>query len=465
MKLQAERGWPVKGWIKSALGAAVLCLGLSGCSFAGFSTQNLMSPPKVNADQQSIYKVLQGAQQDVTFIYPRSGQYRSAIIMEDFTGDGVEDAIGFHLLEDNGTNGVEVQFLTKNGEEWAAVSAFTNNATQVDRVCFGSLKGGGKSVLIGWGSTAGDTGRTATVNAYLFEDGEMREYTLGRYGEMTLTDFDGDGASEVFTIDKYLPAPEEGAEASPARARVYAFNQGKPEEMASAPADNAIASYSSMIFGQLTEEQQGVVVDGATADGSMTTQIFVMEEDRLRNYPAGVNTENYLNPYARPSAAAFTSRDINGDGMLEMPAVTRLPGLPEDAVPDTTSYLVEWDAFREGGHRRTVLYAMMNVRENYWFQVPYRFRRELSASNDPARRTVTYTQLIGAQDGTPLLGTALFTIRVFSQSAWESRGEGSGYEMLCSQNDSVYGIQVLTKDEFLLRCIDQVKESFQMITV
>ena len=86
---------------------------LPGCSFTGLSAQNLMSPPKTNADQQAIYQLMQGAKTDVTFIYPRSGEYRSAIIMRDFTGDGVEDAIGFHSLEDGG---VEVIFLMKSGE-------------------------------------------------------------------------------------------------------------------------------------------------------------------------------------------------------------------------------------------------------------------------------------------------------------------------------------------------------------
>lgn len=449
----------------AAVFACAVLLQLSGCSFTGFSAQNLMSPPKVNADQQSIYKLLQGAQQDVTFIYPRSGQYRSAIIMRDFTGDGVEDALGFHLLEDSGTIGIEVQFLTKEDGVWKTLSSFQNTATQVDRVCFGGM-GEGKppSVLIGWGSTAGTTGRMAAVNAYLFEEGEMREYTLGVYGEMTLTDFDGDGINEVFTIDKYVPAPEEGAQPVSARAKVYSFDTGRPLEQTSAVADNSLTTYSAIVFGQLTNEAQGVVVDGATADGSMTTQVFFMEAGLLHNYPEGANRENYLNPFSRPASAAFTSRDINGDGILEMPSVTRLPGLPEDVVLDSTSYLVEWDTFRPGGRRRMALYALMNVRENYWFQVPLRLRGRISASNDPSRRTVTYTEMVRNQDGSQLLGPALFTIRVFSQTAWESRGEGSGYEMLASQNDSVYGIQVLTKDEDLLGAIGSIKRTFQMIS-
>ncbi len=440
---------------------ALLAVCLSGCSFAGFSVQNLMSPPKTNTDQQAIYRLLQGSQPELTFIYPRSGAYRSAIIMADFTGDGVEDAIGFHVLEDNTA---QVQFLVKEEGVWKTAGSFANIATQVDRVCFGEFGGEGPGVLIGWGSTAGATGRTAAVNAYIYKNKEMLEYPLGIYGEMALTDFDGDGVNEVFTIDKYLPAQEEGAEPYPAMARVYAFTGGVPQEAASAPGDNAIASYSSMTFGRLNGEQQGVVVDGAMADGSMTTQVFVMEEGRLRNYPEGVNEEGYANPYARPAPAAFTSRDINGDGYIELPVASRLHGLPEDAPLDSTSFLVEWNVFRAGGDRRTVLYSMMNLREGYWFEAPYLLRSSAAASNDTVRHTVTYTQVVEDQDGAPLLGSPLFSIRVFTQSSWESRGEGSGYELLATQNDSVYGIQVLTKDSSQLRVAQRVKDSFHLLS-
>ena len=95
---------------------------------------------------------------------------------------------------------------------WKTVFTARNPATQVDRVCFGDLNGDGRSdVLIGWGSTSGVTGRTAQVCAYLYDDaGDITEYTLGSYGEMTVTDFDDDGVDELFTADKYVAPTEEG---------------------------------------------------------------------------------------------------------------------------------------------------------------------------------------------------------------------------------------------------------------
>ena len=105
----------------------------------------------------------------------------------------------------------------------------------------------------------------------------------------------------------------------------------------------------------------------------------------------------------------------------------------------------------------------MNPRENYWFRLPFRLQGRVCAVNDPKLRTVTYTEVIPGEDGGGLLGGTLFSIRVFTQSSWESRGETSGYVRLAEQNDSVYGIQILTKDEELRQYVEDIAGGFQLM--
>lgn len=442
-----------------ALGTA-LCLTQTGCSFSGLDAQNLMSPPRANREQQGIYELLQEDRQELTFVYPKRGEHRSAIIMRDWTGDGVSDALGFVALD----KGVEAYFLERQNNSWRTAASFKNTATQVDLVCFGDLNGDGKEdVLIGWGSAAGTTGRTAAVSAYLYQDGNVTEYPLGTYGEMTVTDLDGDGISEVFTVDKYLAAEEEGAEPLPALARIYAWRDNALYELCTASADNSITNYTSIQFGKLNRELPGVAVDGSKADGSMTTQVFYLENGLLKNGPPGVNTETYQNPFSRSSAAVFLSQDINGDGLLEIPVATRLPGLPEGVVLDSTSYVVEWSNFQAPSDYAPALTTLMNLGENYWFPLPGALEGKISTSNNTTTRTVTYTEVVNGEDGSQLLGSPLFTIRAFTLSAWASRGETSGYEQLATQGDLVYGIQTLTQDSSYLRAIAQIKRQFHVI--
>lgn len=434
---------------------------LPSCSFTGISAQNLISPPAATADQQSIYRLLQGAQTEITLIYPKNGDHRSAIIMCDFTGDGTEDAVGFNAAADGSA---QVQFLTKSGGEWTVAAIFRNPASQVDRVCFAGLKDGGQAVIIGWGSTAGTTGRLATAYAYIYRpDGNIDEYSLCNYGELALTDFNGDGVNELFTIDKSVPSETEGEESTPARASIFGFDRDKPYEAAHSSADNSVSGYSGVAFGRLSAGSWGVVVDGTTADGSMSTQVFFMEEGKLVNYPREVNTEGYVSEFTRPAAAAVTARDINGDGYIEIPAAVQLPGFKEDAPLDSTSYMVEWRSQTPGAQSRVVLRALMNVRENYWFRLPYHLQGRVCAGNNTERRTVTYTEVKSSEGEGAILGGTLFSIRVFTRSAWESRGESSGYTMLAEQNDSVYGIQVYSRDEQVVRATEDIKKSFSLL--
>lgn len=445
--------------------AAWLCLCLSGCSFSALDAKNLMEPPKANADQQTIHRLLQGKQQDIAFVYPKNGSYRSAIIMLDFTGDGVKDAIGFYSLEDSG--GVEVQFLTKLQGEWATAATFRNTATQVDRVCLADLTGEGpQDVLIGWGSTATTTGHTAAVNAYHYDDnGSITEHPLGVYGEMVVTDLDCDQVNEVFTVDKFLPAEAEGDEPTPARACVYAWNNGTMQEIYAADADNSISTYSAINFGRLSPTLWGVLLDGAKADGSLTTQVFYLKDQRLWNSPANVNTEEYVNPFSRPSSAPFLCRDINGDEILDIPVVSQLPGLPEETVLDSTCYLVDWSMFLSEDTHRPRTTALMNLVENYWFRVPSQLIGAISTQNDSENRTVTYYRAFQSNgNGSWMQGMPLFSIRAFPRAVWDLQAESSGYELLATQSDTVYAIRVKTRDKTFLEYIRQIRESFKLLS-
>lgn len=460
-------GKTVKQRVLAVLLALPLLLPLSGCSYTGFDAPTLMAPPKANSDQQSIHKLLQGTRSDITFVYPKSGAYRSAIIMRNLS-ESKEAAIGFYAAEGGG---VEVQFLLKQEGQWNTVSKFKNAATQVDRVCFGDFDGDGtQDVLIGWGSSGGTTGLTASVSAYLCEKQSFVETALGTYGEMVLTDFDGDSVKELFTADKYLPNEEEGAQPATARGRLFAYRDGKMQEIFSAAADNTVTSYFEPKFGKLSSSQLGVVLDGAKADGSMTTQIFTLSEDtqgefyNMINQPTGVNSEGYMNPFARPTSA-FLTKDVNGDGSLEIPVATLLPGIPATVTPDSTSFLVEWSRYQSDGSRRSILPTLMNLTENYWFRLPAGLRGKITSTNDPAKHSVIYTEVIPQEEeGTPLLGSPLFSIRVFTLDTWDSRGESGGYVPIAYQGELVYGFQTLTQDREMLSLINQIKDTFTVIT-
>ena len=440
------------------------CL-FGGCVSDWLDTQGMMTPPKANADQQEIHQLLQGTSASLTFVYPSNGEYRSAIIMRDLTGDGKEDAIGFIKLD----AGVEVQFMVKQDGAWRSVGRFRNAAAEVDRVCFGDVDGDGLSdVLIGWGNTQSVA---ATLTAYTYNGTRFTDTSFEeKYEAMVLTDFDHDNVMEVFIMQRPVLAQDETTETIPARAEYFSIQNGDVVSLGYTEADDSITKFSSTVFGNITNKLSGVVTDGLKSDGSMTTQVFFLDTDgQLRSVPAYPNDPEAVSPFYRPSGPTFTAIDIDKDGIIEVPVATQMPVL-SDEVLDSTSFLVEWSRARpyDDPQYRRILSGFMNLTENYWFRTPKWLEREITATNDKKLRTVIYYKVEQSEgengEEEQWMGPRLFGIRVFSRAAWEERAKLGGYEPLIEEDEQIYALITYTKDEKYLLAIEKVKETFSLIS-
>ena len=106
-------------WKRLLAGAlAALCMTpLGGCGVL-FSddTEALMRPPRPTGDKTGIHEVIEkAAGEGFTFKYPASGDVRSAIVMQDITGDGVEEAIAFYQKAEASSTGVNIMFWSFTG--------------------------------------------------------------------------------------------------------------------------------------------------------------------------------------------------------------------------------------------------------------------------------------------------------------------------------------------------------------
>lgn len=448
-----------------------MVISMNGCtSTIGLDIQAMISPPKANVDQQEIQQLLQGDNAELTFIYPKTGEYRSAIIMKDFTGDGQEDALGFTQLE----TGVQVQFLVKEGDAWRLLARFENGATQVDRVCFGDINGNGQQdIFIGWGYSQNTSGVPTTLCAYQYEDGSMSEILFEtKYDEMILTDFDEDGIQEVFLTQKAVLTQDETTEKISGSAQVYTIKDGQVTLISETEASDSVTRFTNITFGAVNKDMLGVVVDGAISDGSMLSQVFYLDEEKqLKSVPEFPNDTEKVNPFTRPSGSPFTAMDINKDGIIELPRATKLPAIPEDVTLDSTSFLVRWvvlDMENDSSYV-SIMSTFMNISEGYWFNGFYPwFTTDITALNDTSNRAVTYFEVKSKvnDDGETehVKGSAIFSIRVFNRPDWEEFSERSEYEILKEKKDQVYAITSYTQEKKYLLVIDVVKQTFTMIS-
>ena len=83
----------------AAILAVVLTVPMFGCSvFNVFSVDSLIKAPRLTGDNAEIQKAFESAVgSEVSLVRPVAGEYRSAYVLHDYDGDGVNEAIVFYM--------------------------------------------------------------------------------------------------------------------------------------------------------------------------------------------------------------------------------------------------------------------------------------------------------------------------------------------------------------------------------
>lgn len=422
--------------ILAAALAVLLTLSFSGCSeLTGLDAQALMSPPKTTADREAVYALMGGGAGNVTLVYPKYGDYRSAIISRDLDGCGTSEVVSFCANGDAG--GTRLEFFKKNEDgEWSSMAQFTSAATQVDKIFFGDLTGDGKDeIIVGWGDplTA-----TASVSVYYVEENTIREFSMTTvlYSEMLLTDFDNDNTKELFV----LQTAQAGGEEISALGNLYRFDGDQPYVSKTVPLDAAVTRYTSVSFSQVNSRQHAAVLDGVKADGRMLTQVIGYDEASDRLISPLSSEENATD---RPTAAAVVSRDVNGDGIVEIPTAA-LTTNGSESTADSTGYVITWNTYSLQDDTLTpVCTSILNTAENYNLFLP-KTGRNFGCVNDTVNRTATFFTYTRVSFSGGYLGREdQFSIRVYTEDDWAEKEQNDEEILLNNSAGRVYVLRIL----------------------
>ena len=164
----------IKGWLRAAALCAAFCLLLPGCSIPmqeeTVQVEELLRAPRLAGD----YGALQTALNDwlgesAQLKYPLRGDLLSPFVLQDFDGDGEQDAAVFYTTAL--TSNVCVAFLRKNsGGAWQVSQTVEGLADSVDNVRLAQLQAGGTAQLVvGYAASQDDH----YLAVYSYENGEV----------------------------------------------------------------------------------------------------------------------------------------------------------------------------------------------------------------------------------------------------------------------------------------------------
>ena len=326
---------------------------LSGCSLLSTGDE-LLSAPQAGGEVSKIQAALNElVTVDYTLKYPTSGEYRSAIVRYDITGDGREEAIAFFSTEAENITQMHVAVLTEKEGKWQAAKDASTLASGVERVEFCDLNGDGKhEIMVGW-SILGNVDKQVSV--YTFDGSVLLPRAAEKYNEFICCDLDTDGKNEllVFHVNS-----TEGT----ARARMLELRPDGINEKASAVTDGGVSSYFGIRVGKLLDGREAIFLDGKKGAGSITEIIYLS---------GGV----LVNPlYSAEEAKTQTERvftdavyDMGGDGFIDIPMHVVAPGY--ENVESGREYITKWCAYN-GRSLVVTATTISDIQDGYFMTVP-----------------------------------------------------------------------------------------------
>lgn len=398
-----------KGLLCCSLAAAV-GLSLCGCSDISFGEQTLLRPPRATGDQAEIQNIIkEQTGSSYTLKYPRKGEYRSAVTVFETGKDKKEYAVALYSTE-KGTK-QNISIISHEADGWKWVGGHTNTCTGIDRLIFDDINNDGKDeILVGW--TTVNEGQN-TLSAYSIEDENIREMAISEsYTDLVIADITENESRDIMLLTlKFNQAP------STAKLLQYSEQEKRPIAKLSIELDQEITRFANTMYGKITSAKNGIVIDGEKNGGMFSTQVIYYDTALQKLYnPLVTESDSGASSNVTTRKDMITSRDINGDGIIELPVVSQLP-VPGGTVPSSVCSSVSWGIIDlEKGSLAHVISTVMNYKDSYYFIMPETWNGKVTAVSDAGCRSMSFYLWSGKTDS---FGDIMLRITRMSSAQWE----------------------------------------------
>ncbi len=424
---------------------------LTGCTFP--SGDELFAAPKPSANYQSLQVELDKLiSSGVTYTSPTGGESRSSIQLVDLDNDGVEEAIAFFRGASSATsNAFKVYIYRKQDDKY---------------VCTGSVEGRGKAILSVDYPTITPNGQRGMVIAWKLPgegvgaltmcdfDSEGKPSVLleTEYSGMELTDLTGDGAKDLMLLSN-----DPGGKRV---AQLYQYASGKLGKIGEAATNIEAVSVEYITSGRVRDNLPAVFVEEKTLSGiGLTTDVFVYADGVLQNL--ALDSEDYINRGTYRPVTVY-AKDINKDGITELPRAVLMAGYTDAAASDAI-YMLDWYTYGVNAAPELVRTTYQNVSDGWMLFIDSAWYDNITVTkiNENNLTGVEFAQYLGAQRKLPL-----FTIYCATGDTRDDYETRADLIQLGSTAKALYFARIQdTADESMIKITaDGIKKRFSIIT-
>lgn len=420
--------------------SVIMMISMTGCTGFFSNPVSLMSPPKSSGDLVEIEEALSAANGDYELSYPSSGNYRNAIIIRDFNGDGHNEALVFYQITDKNTITVHMNVLAYSEGRWSSMFDTQLSGTGIDRVEFRDVCGGNDDeILVG---TKLYNVQEQELNIYKYDNEKTTLLTQERYTDYCVANIAGLEKPQIilFKISSHVQNVSNESKDSPIKktvsAKLLSFSyekDGVPVALGNAEFDSNIVSFSNISVAKIDENRNGVYVDAYVGAAAMITEVFYYDETiKASFYNKRTNSTD-----ATYRDSLIGSRDIDKDGKVEIPKTYVCQGYTAVEDPIEKVYFTEWYGVNGEKLGERVACGFLNTSDNYFIKTPAIWLGTVTAQRNFDDRERVFCDW---DFNKRTYGETLFSIRVFLKSEFNKNNRN--YTKIKSDDEYVYAVKV-----------------------
>lgn len=378
---------------------------------------SLIRPPKVEGENLSIQLAFEESiDGDYVLKQPLSGEYRSAYIFADLTGDNDNEVIVFYSMS-NELGIVHMNVLDKIEDNWVSIADFQSVYNDIQEINFADFNGDGiKEVIVGW--TVNGESYARLMNIFQFsvdKDIVISPIFTDYYSMFGVYDIDSDGNDDIISI-KHATV----GNVAEYTASLLKYKENNIHAEATFNLDSSLSSVAAINFDSTENENiKRVFVDGYKIDGGMITDCFLWKsQDKV--------FERYN--IAGSSISSISSRtksvlcsDINNDGTIEVPSEEYLPDITDDGAANLGQSLINWVSINENSAEIIDRHIILS-QYGYRFRFSENWLGNVAVTNDADKGILTFWSVKNI-DGITVKNKKLFSVMTITEIDLDTIGE------------------------------------------
>lgn len=430
-------------YLKALICAVLIALMLSGCSFRmSSSIEDLISPISPFGDNADIQEALNSyTKNGYSLKTPSGGDYIASYNFYDIDGDGIDESFAFYEPSDDlGT--ISMALIKKINDKWSVIENIKGDGKDIYSISFNDVNNDGNvELLVCWDVISNSSNHNLSIYLMNINDDSVKLKQIGEsvsINNYVVYDYNQDSKNELLLF-------EINGASSSSKAKLYSLRNNSFKLLGETKLDSHIISYTNIQV-EKAENDVRIYADAIGSDGSsMLTEIIYWSDtydsiiSPFYSYSTGLTkgTSRNLN---------LTCRDINQDGLIEIPSNCNVKNLPKKVKA------VDWKVYK-----RTILvhseYSLVVNDDGYMVVLPDNTLDNITVLYDNEERLMTVKDKKTKND--------IFLIKPVLKATYKE-SEHKDYKIVLEASGYYYLAQV-GKDTKITISIDDLTEMVKSI--